>query len=46
MVNNTNMNFKNKLPNPEELMAEIPISNEIEEIKLKKDKEISDVFKG
>lgn len=41
-----NMKFKNKLPNPEELIAEIPISKEIEEIKLKKDKEIADVFKG
>lgn len=41
-----NIKFKNKLPNPEELIEEIPISKKIEEVKLKRDKEIADIFRG
>lgn len=44
--NNSNINFKRKLPIPEELKAQMPISKEGKEIKAKKDKEIADVFRG
>ena len=45
-MNNSNINYKRALPSPEELKKEIPISKEIEEIKLKRDQEIDDVFRG
>ena len=43
-MNNTNINYKRALPSPEELKKEIPISKEIEKIKLKRDQEIDDVL--
>ena len=45
-MNNSNINYKRALPSPEELKKEIPISKEIEKIKLKRDQEIDDVFRG
>lgn len=46
MENNTNIDFKRKLPIPKELKAEMPLSKEGEEIKAKRDKEIAEVFRG
>ncbi len=46
MENNPNINFKRKLPKPTELKQEIPVSEKIEKIKEKNDKEIADVFRG
>ena len=46
MINNSNINFKRKLPIPEELKSDIPITKKIEEIKNRRDKEIADVFRG
>lgn len=45
-MNNSNITFKRPLPSPEELKKEIPISETIEKIKIKRDKEIDDVFRG
>ncbi len=45
-MNNSNITFKRPLPSPEELKKEIPISKTIEKIKIKRDKEIDDVFRG
>ena len=42
----SNINFKRKLPIPEDLKKEISINKKIEEIKNKKDNEIADVFRG
>ena len=44
--NKSNITFKRKLPDPEELKQEIPFSKAGQEIKKKKDKEIADVFEG
>ncbi len=46
MINNSNINFKRKLPSPEELKNEIPISQKIVNIKTQRDNEIADVFRG
>lgn len=46
MDNMSNMNFKRKLPVPKEIKAEMPLSEEAEEIKTKRDKEIAKVFTG
>lgn len=46
MENNSNINFKRKLPDPQELKDEMPLSKEGKEIKAKRDKEIADVFRG
>ena len=46
MEKNLNIVFKRKLPIPEELKKEMPISEEIEEIKMERDKKIADVFRG
>ena len=46
MDNNLNIKFKRELPEPKELKAEMPLSKEGEENKLKIDKEISEVFRG
>lgn len=46
MDDNLNIKFKRKLPSPENLKSEMPISKEGEEIKAKRDKEIADVFRG
>ncbi len=46
MENNLNINFKRKLPLPEELKKEMPLSEEGKKIKEKRDKEIADVFRG
>ena len=42
----TNTNFKRKLPVPQEIKKEMPLSKEAEEIKAKRDEEIAKVFKG
>ncbi len=41
-----NMNFKRKLPTPQEIKAMYPITDELAEIKAKNDKEIQDIFTG
>ena len=41
-----NMNFKRKLPIPMDIKAQYPLTNELEEMKIKRDKEIKDVFEG
>ena len=41
-----NMNFKRKLPIPMDIKAEYPLTKELEEIKIKRDKEIRDVFES
>ena len=41
-----NMNFKRKLPIPMDIKAEYPLTKELEEIKIKRDKEIRDIFEG
>lgn len=46
MENSSNMIFKRKLPMPDELKKEIPLSKEGKEIKAKRDKEIADIFTG
>lgn len=46
MGNSSNIKFKRKLPLPEELKAEMPISEKGKEIKEKRDREIADVFRG
>ena len=42
----SNINYKRKLPMPEDLKKEISITKKIEEIKNKRDNEIADVFRG
>ena len=42
----TNTNFKRKLPVPQEIKKEMPLTKEAEEIKAKRDEEIAKVFKG
>ena len=46
MDNMTNTNFKRKLPVPQEIKKEMPLSKEAEEIKTKRDIEIAKIFKG
>lgn len=46
MDNNLNIKFKRELPEPKELKAEMPLSKEGEENKLRVDKEIAEVFRG
>ncbi|MBQ8739205.1 MAG: 3-deoxy-7-phosphoheptulonate synthase [Clostridia bacterium] len=41
-----NMNFKRKLPTPQEIKAMYPVTDELSEIKAKNDKEIQDIFTG
>lgn len=38
--------FKNRIPNAEEVLAEIPLKKDLAVIKAKRDKEIRDVFEG
>ena len=40
------MNFKRKLPTPQEIKAMYPVTDELSEIKAKNDKEIQDIFTG
>ncbi|MCD7796657.1 MAG: 3-deoxy-7-phosphoheptulonate synthase [Clostridiales bacterium] len=46
MDNMSNADFKRKLPIPQEIKKEMPLSKEAEEIKIKRDKEIANVFTG
>ncbi len=46
MEKNANIEFKRKLPMPEELKAQMPLSQEGEAVKAKRDAEIADVFRG
>jgi len=46
MIKKSNIVFKRKLPIPEELKKELPISKEIEETKKRKDEEIAKIFRG
>lgn len=46
MENIYNIEFKRKLPIPQEIKKEMPLSKEAEEIKTKRDAEIADVFTG
>ena len=41
-----NMNFKRKLPTPQELKEMYPLSEDLAKIKAKNDKEIEDIFSG
>ncbi len=41
-----NMNFKRKLPIPMDIKAQYPLTNELEDMKVKRDKEIRDIFEG
>ena len=41
-----NMNFKRKLPIPMDIKAQYPLTKDLEDIKVKRDKEIRDVFEG
>ena len=41
-----NMNFKRKLPIPMEIKEQYPLTSELEAMKIKRDKEIKDVFEG
>lgn len=41
-----NMNFKRKLPIPKEIKAQYPLTEEMEKIKEKRDKEIKDILSG
>ena len=45
-MENLNVNYKRKLPTPEELKEEIILSEKAKIIKEKRDKEIADVFTG
>ena len=38
--------FKNRIPNAEEVLSEIPLKKDLAQIKAKRDKEIRDVFEG
>ena len=46
MDNMSNTNFKRKLPIPQEVKAEMPLSEEAYKIKERRDKEVADVFTG
>lgn len=46
MEKNSNITYKRRLPDPEELKKELPLSKKAEEIKEKRDKEIAEVFRG
>ena len=46
MEKNSNITYKRRLPDPEELEKELPLSKKAEEIKEKRDKEIAEVFRG
>ena len=46
MYTNFNINYKHKLPTPEELKNEIPVSAELVQKKEIRDKEIADVIRG
>lgn len=46
MDNMSNTNFKRKLPIPQEVKAEMPLSEEACKIKERRDKEVADVFTG
>lgn len=46
MDNINNIEFKRKLPIPKEIKAEMPLSENAEKIKTKRDAEIADVFTG
>ncbi len=46
MDNMKNTNFKRKLPVPKDVKAEMPLSKEAEEIKVKRDEQVAKVFKG
>ena len=41
-----NMNFKRKLPIPMDIKAQYPLTPELEALKIKRDKEIKNVFEG
>ncbi len=41
-----NMNFKRKLPTPQELKEMYPLSEDLAKVKAKNDKEIEDIFSG
>ncbi len=41
-----NMNFKRKLPIPMDIKAQYPLTAELEALKVKRDKEIKDIFEG
>ena len=41
-----NMNFKRKLPIPMDIKAQYPLTNELEEMKVKRDNEIREIFEG
>ena len=41
-----NMNFKRKLPIPMEIKEQYPLTAELEALKIKRDKEIKDIFEG
>lgn len=43
---NTQMQYMRRLPTPEELKDEIPVSKKMREIKLERDKMIADIFAG
>ncbi len=46
MENMIHTNFKRKLPVPKEIKEEMPLSPEAEQIKMKRDRRIADVFTG
>lgn len=46
MEKNSNITYKRRLPDPEELKKELPLSKKAEKIKEKRDKEITEVFRG
>jgi len=46
METNSNITYKRKLPEPEELKKELPISENAQKVKLNRDKEIAKVFRG
>lgn len=46
MENIYNIEFKRKLPIPQEIKKEMPLSKEAEELKTKRDAEIADIFCG
>ena len=41
-----NMNFKRKLPIPMDIKAQYPLTKDLEDMKIKRDKEIKDIFEG
>lgn len=46
MPNNSNINFKRELLSPEELKELMPLSKGAEQVKIKRDEEIAEVFRG